>query len=190
MRSKKRTRTEAEVAALAVRLGEDWTPGDAVMPWLRKHVDELTGLVHDEGWSWGAIGQALDAAGIRYSTGRPWSAPTLTAKAKLARDANAKRATEQAKRAAASQFAPIAEMLKTALAELASQPPQRAARRSRKGHSPQPPQPKVAAEGAPEAQPARPSRPLHDDEDDDDDDEIVITPAGGPKVWKPGERDD
>jgi len=187
MPSKKRARTEAEIAALAARLGEDWTPGDAVMPWLRKHVDELTDLVHDEGWSWSAIGQALDAAGIRYSTGRPWSAPILTVKAKLARDANARRAAEKARRTAASQFAPVAEMLKAALTELASQPPRPAARRLRKGQPHQPPQlTKAAAGGTPETQPARPSPLSHGDEDDG----IVITPAGGPKVWKPGERDD
>ncbi len=153
------------------------------MPWLRKHVDELTDLVHDEGWSWGAIGQALDMASIRYSTGRPWSAPILTVKAKLARDANARRAAEKAKRTAASQFAPIAEMLKAALADLASQP-QPAARRLRKGQSPQPT--KAATGGNPETPPARPSPPFHGDENDYD----FVKPAGGPRVWKPGERDD
>ena len=179
----KRARTKAEIAALAARFGEDWTTGDAVMPWLRKHADELTDLVHDEGWSWVAIGQALDAAGVRYSTGRPWSAPMLAVKINLARNANARRAAEKAKQAAASQFAPVAEMLKAALADMALQP-QPAARRLRKGQPPQPA--KAAAGGIPEPPPSRPSSPFNGDEDDYD----FVKPAGGPRVWKPGERDD
>ena len=157
------------------------------MPWLREHMDELTGLVHDKGWSWGAIGQALDAAGIHYSTNRPWSGAILTNKAKLARDANARRAAEKARRTAASQFAPVAEMLKAALTELASQPPRPAARRLRKGQLRQPSQSTKAAAGdTSELQPAEPSPPPQGDEDDG----IVVTPAGGPRVWKPGERDE
>ena len=184
---KKRARTAVEVAALAARLGTDWTPGDAVMPWLRRHADELAGLVHDEDWSWGAIGRALDTAGIHYATGRPWSAPILANKAKLARDANARRAAEKAKRTAASQFARVAEMLRAALTELASQPPRPAARRSREGQPQQQPRStEGAAGGSPGIPPTGPSSLPHADEDDG----VVITPAGGPRVWKPGERDE
>lgn len=82
-----RRRPDAEIAALAARLGQDWTPGDLVLTWLRRHVAELTAMVQDGGWSWSDVARALDAAGITYRTGRPWTARLLTTKAEQARRA-------------------------------------------------------------------------------------------------------
>lgn len=82
-----RRRPEAEITALAVRLAQDWTPGDLVFTWLRRHVAELTRMVRDDGWSWPDVARALDAAGITYRTGRPWTGRLLTIKAVQARKA-------------------------------------------------------------------------------------------------------
>lgn len=82
-----RRRSEAEIAALAARLAQDWTPGDLVLTWLRRHVAELTNLVRDGGWSWSDVARALDTAGIAYRSGRPWTARLLITKAGQARKA-------------------------------------------------------------------------------------------------------
>lgn len=81
----KRSRSDDEVAALAARLGLDWQAGDGVETWLRQHVDELTVMVRDQGWSWTDIGRAMNVAGIQYQTGRPWRAVILRKKAGIAR---------------------------------------------------------------------------------------------------------
>lgn len=84
-RPPKRLKSDDEVAAVAARLGRDWRPGDGIETWLRQHVEELTSMVREQGWSWGDIGRALNAAGIEYQTARPWSAAILRKKAVVAR---------------------------------------------------------------------------------------------------------
>ena len=70
---------------MAARFRTDWQVGDRIETWLRQHVDELTAIVRDQGWSWNDIGRALHSAGIEYRTGRPWSAAILRKKAVVAR---------------------------------------------------------------------------------------------------------
>lgn len=69
---------------MASRWRERWTPADGIEPWLRRHLDEMTGLVRDERWRWEDIARALDLAGISYAAagrGRPWTAVLLMDKA-------------------------------------------------------------------------------------------------------------
>lgn len=73
------------MAVVAARLGLDWRAGDGIETWLRKHVEELTAMVRDQGWTWDDIGRALNMAGIQYRTGRPWRAVILRKKAGIAR---------------------------------------------------------------------------------------------------------
>ncbi len=81
----KRSRSDDEVAILAARLGLGWQTGDGIETWLRQHVEELTAMVRDQGWTWDDIGRALNVAGIQYQTGRPWRAVILRKKAGIAR---------------------------------------------------------------------------------------------------------
>lgn len=84
----KRPRTEDELRAAAERLGQDWTPNDPVMPWIRKHEPELRALV-TSGWTWDDIGLAMARAGITYKTGTPITGPVLRVKTYQARQAGA-----------------------------------------------------------------------------------------------------
>ena len=86
-RPSKRRRPDAEIAVLAARLAQDWTPGDLVFTWLRRHVAELTRMVRDDGWSWADVARALDMAGIAYGSERPWTGRLLTIKIVQARKA-------------------------------------------------------------------------------------------------------
>lgn len=87
----KRVRSDAEVGTVAARLAGDWTPGDAVATWMRRHVEDLTRLIHVEGWSWADVARALDTAGIAYRSGRPWTGFMLARKvAKFRADARAR----------------------------------------------------------------------------------------------------
>lgn len=86
-RPSKRRRPDAEIAILAARLAQDWTPGDLVFTWLRRHVAELTRMVRDDGWSWADMARTLDMAGITYRSERPWTARLLTVKIVQARKA-------------------------------------------------------------------------------------------------------
>jgi hypothetical protein len=82
---KKRIRSDTEVAALATQVAADWTAGDAVLTWLRRHVEALTRMVHDDGWSWPDLARALTVASICYRSGHPWTGDLLRKKAAEAR---------------------------------------------------------------------------------------------------------
>src|SRR3954453_18764941 len=81
----KRAPPHAQVERVAAQLRDRWTAADGIMPWLRRRLPVLTRLNQDEGWSWADIGRALDAAGIHYETGRPWSGFLLARKVGQAR---------------------------------------------------------------------------------------------------------
>jgi len=101
--SRKPARPDAEIEQLAAELRARWTPADGIMPWLRKRLSRLTRLHEDEGWSWADIGRAMDAAGIRYETGRAWTGFLLARKVGQARAELRKR---EAKRAAVKPALP------------------------------------------------------------------------------------
>lgn len=82
---RKHARPEAQVERLAAQLRDRWTAAEGIMPWLRKRLPLLTELHQEEGWSWADIGRALNAAGITYETGRPWTGSLLARKVDQAR---------------------------------------------------------------------------------------------------------
>jgi hypothetical protein len=82
---RKHARPDAQVERVAAQLRDRWTAADGIMPWLRRRLPLLTRLNQDEGWSWADIGRALDAAGISYETGRPWTGFLLARKVGQAR---------------------------------------------------------------------------------------------------------
>jgi hypothetical protein len=82
---RKHARPDAQVERLAAQLRDRWTAADGIVPWLRRRLPLLTRLNQDEGWSWADIGRALDAAGITYESGRPWSGFLLARKVGQAR---------------------------------------------------------------------------------------------------------
>lgn len=114
-RPSKRRRPDAEIAVLAARLAQDWTPGDLVFTWLRRHVSELTRMVRDDGWSWADVARALDMAGIAYRSERPWTGRLLTIKVVQARKAMQRPPTSPLDPAAA-----MTRALKEALGGLSS----------------------------------------------------------------------
>ena len=85
MANRKPPRADADIQALAARWRTAWTPCDGIEPWLRRHLAELTGLVHHEHWSWDDLARARNETAIRYATGRPWSAARLSGKVRLLR---------------------------------------------------------------------------------------------------------
>ena len=85
MANHKPPRANAEVQALATRWRSEWTPHDGIEPWLRRHMAELTGLIHRDRWSWADPTRALNDAGIFYGTGRPCSATRLSSKVRTLR---------------------------------------------------------------------------------------------------------
>jgi hypothetical protein len=82
---RRRIRPDAGIAVLATQFAADWTAGDAVLTWLRRHVEALTRMIHDDGWSWPDLARALTIAGIGYRSGRPWTGDLLRQKAAEAR---------------------------------------------------------------------------------------------------------
>ena len=66
----KRDHREADVEALAKKFREDWSEGEVIRSWLRRHGEELRNLVRNEDWSWENIGKALSQAGIQFKTGK------------------------------------------------------------------------------------------------------------------------
>jgi hypothetical protein len=82
---RKHARPDAQVERLAAQLRDRWTAADGIVPWLRRRLPLLTRLNQDEGWSWADIGRALDAAGITYESGRPWTGFLLARKVGQAR---------------------------------------------------------------------------------------------------------
>src|SRR6185312_9528252 len=101
---RKRARPDAQVERVAAQLRDRWTAADGIMPWLRRRLPLLTRLNQDEGWSWADIGRALDAAGIRYETGRPWTGFLLARKVGQAR---AQVRARKAKRLDRGEAAPV-----------------------------------------------------------------------------------
>jgi len=65
-----------EIASLADRFRELWTPGEDIRTWLRKQSVLMLELVHGD-WSWAALAVVLTKAGITYRTGKPWTADSL-----------------------------------------------------------------------------------------------------------------
>ena len=80
----RRDHTEAEIEALAARFREDWTDGQLVRPWLRRHSEELWALVRDDDWAWANIGKAMTLAGIAFKTGNAWTGENLRRSVDLA----------------------------------------------------------------------------------------------------------
>ena len=54
----KRDHREADVEELAKKFREDWSEGEVIRSWLRRHSEELRNLVRKEDWSWANIGNA------------------------------------------------------------------------------------------------------------------------------------
>lgn len=105
---------------MASRWRERWTPADGIEPWLRRHLDEMTGLVRDERWRWEDIARALDLAGISYAAagrGRPWTAALLMDKAAKLRG---QRRKHQARQVLSGQgeLTVTAELLREALSRI------------------------------------------------------------------------
>ena len=69
----KRELREADVEELARKFREDWSEGEVIRSWLRRHGEELRNLVRKEDWSWENIGKALSQAGIQFKTGKGWT---------------------------------------------------------------------------------------------------------------------
>ena len=69
----KRHHREADVEELAKKFREDWSEGQVIRSWLRRHSEELRNLVRREDWSWENIGKALSLAGIQFRTGKGWT---------------------------------------------------------------------------------------------------------------------
>jgi hypothetical protein len=72
----KRARSREEIAVLAQRFHRRWVPGEPLRPWFRRHADLLLKLVHG-GWSWADVAQALEQAGVKYKTDKPWTSAWL-----------------------------------------------------------------------------------------------------------------
>jgi hypothetical protein len=70
---RKRPRSEAEIQKIAARLGTRWVHGDPVAPFLRRSVNLIDKLVHDDLVAIRDIGAALEVAGIVYQTGNGWT---------------------------------------------------------------------------------------------------------------------
>jgi hypothetical protein len=77
---RKAARPDTQVERLADEFRRRWVAADGIEPWLRRNIGRLARLT-ENGWSWADIGRALTAAGITYSTGRPWTGPLLARKA-------------------------------------------------------------------------------------------------------------
>ena len=69
----KRDHREADFEELAKKFREDWSEGEVIRSWLRRHGEELRNLVRKEDWSWENIGKALSLAGIQFKTGKGWT---------------------------------------------------------------------------------------------------------------------
>jgi len=69
----KRDHREADVEELAKKFREDWSEGQVIRSWLRRHGEELRCLVRQEDWSWVNVGKALSLAGIQFKTGKGWT---------------------------------------------------------------------------------------------------------------------
>ena len=88
----KHPRHDTEIEQLAKDLAGRWMQGDGVEPWLRIMEPELSRKVRTERWSWESIACALNSAGIRYQTARPWTGDGLRKKMASIRYEGRKRA--------------------------------------------------------------------------------------------------
>ena len=84
-RRRRRFRSDEDVARIAREWASGWVSGAAIGRWLKLHVGMMDRMVRDEGWSWQDLAEAMNRAGIRYRTERPWSADLLSDKAARAR---------------------------------------------------------------------------------------------------------
>ena len=91
----KHPRHESDIAQFANHLAERWQQGDGVEPWLRTMEPELSRKVRTERWSWESVARALNVAGIRYRTARPWSGVSLLQKITSVRYEDRKRARRE-----------------------------------------------------------------------------------------------
>jgi hypothetical protein len=73
----KRDHREADFEELAKKFREDWSEGEVIRSWLRRHGEELRNLVRKEDWSWENIGKSLSLAGIQFKTGKGWTGENL-----------------------------------------------------------------------------------------------------------------
>jgi hypothetical protein len=74
--TKKRMPSDHEIASLADKFRELWTPGEDIRTWLRKQSADMLELVHGD-WSWAALAIVLTKAGITYRTGKAWTTDSL-----------------------------------------------------------------------------------------------------------------
>ena len=95
-------RPDAQVERLADEFRRRWVAADGIEPWLRRNLGRLARMT-EVGWSWADIGRAMTAAGITYSTGRPWTGPLLARKAVQVR---AQIRQREARRSAARSLMP------------------------------------------------------------------------------------
>jgi hypothetical protein len=80
----KRSHSQAEVEALSEKFREDWSDGQVIRSWLRRHGEELRNLVRQDEWTWLNIGKALSQAGIQFKTGKSWTGENLRRSVDLA----------------------------------------------------------------------------------------------------------
>ncbi|MES2292707.1 MAG: hypothetical protein V4527_05355 [Pseudomonadota bacterium] len=90
----KRAHSEADVEALSKKFREDWSEGQVIRSWLRRHGEELRNLVRHEDWAWVNIGRALSQAGIQFKTGKSWTGENLRRAVDLAMKPKAARASK------------------------------------------------------------------------------------------------
>jgi hypothetical protein len=119
----KRDHTQADIETLAQKFREDWTEGDVIRSWLRRHSEELRNLVRKEDWSWVNIGRALSLAGIQFKTGKGWTGENVRRAVDLAMKPRKGREPKSPAAALASS-APLAPPVAPAFAPSAhSKPP-------------------------------------------------------------------
>ena len=99
----KRGHREADVEVLAKKFREDWSEGEVIRSWLRRHGEELRNLVRKEDWSWENIGKALSLAGIQFKTGKGWTGENLRRAVDLAMKPKKVRARQSSERRRESQ---------------------------------------------------------------------------------------
>src|SRR5580704_1164174 len=100
----KRDHRETDVEELAKKFREDWSEGEVIRSWLRRHGGELRNLVRNEDWSWENIGKALSQAGIQFKTGKGWTGENVRRAVDLAMKPKKARAAKS--QAPSTQTAP------------------------------------------------------------------------------------
>lgn len=105
----KRDHRDADVEELAEKFREDWSEGEVIRSWLRRHGEELRNLVRHEDWAWANIGKALTKAGIQFKTGKDWTGENVRRAVDLAMKPKKARTAESSPPppAAPPSFAPL-----------------------------------------------------------------------------------